>query len=350
MSAAYLLHTSTSAFPATKVWPVLEKALNGEALSRATLVRLAELSEHSLESGLVRAVADTVTRRRFGNKAMLLWQAGVESHPCPADCAFCGFGQSQFTGQPQRMDDENLDRLAGEAAASERLYAFFLMYMHTYDFETVLRTVSRMRRRLPRSKEVVVNMGDFDRVQAQELRSAGADGAYHVLRLGEGKDTRLEPAARLRTIEHTVNAGLHWYTCCEPIGPEHSPEVLVEQMLTGRHLRCFQHAAMRRVPVPGTSLAVHGQISSLRLAHLVAVTTLAMADNPQLGSIAVHEPDMVGLVSGANCVYAEFGGNPRDREQDTRSGRGHSLAQCEQMLAEAGFEGFIQAFSHVNAQ
>ena len=67
------------------------------------------------------------------------------------------------------------------------------------------------------------------------------------------------------------DAGLDFYYCCEPVGPEHTPEELVEQMFLGIQYGCFQHAAMRRVFVPGIPLSSRGQITELRLGQVVAV-------------------------------------------------------------------------------
>ena len=101
------------------------------------------------------------------------------------------------------------------------------------------------------------------------------------------------------------DAGLDFYYCCEPIGPEHTPEELVEQMFLGIEYGCFQHAAMRRVFVPGMPLSSRGQITELRLAQVVAVVSLATLGYSETQNIAVHEPNLIGLTAGANVVYAE---------------------------------------------
>ena len=149
-------------------------------------------------------------------------------------------------------------------------------------------------------------------LQARELQAAGVNGAYHVLRLREGEDTALDPVQRRQTIGNIHDAGLDFYYCCEPIGPEHSPAELVEQMFVGIENGCFQHAAMRRVAVPGSPLAARGQITELRLAQITAVVALAALNSANTRNIAVHEPNLIGLTSGANVVYAETGINPRD--------------------------------------
>jgi biotin synthase len=133
------------------------------------------------------------------------------------------------------------------------------------------------------------------------------------------------------------DAGLDFYYCCEPIGPEHTPEELVEQMFLGVEYGCFQHAAMRRVYVPSLPLAARGQITELRLGQVVAVVALATLSCPETQNIAVHEPNLIGLTSGANVVYAETGANPRDTAADTAANRGLDMAGARKMLYEAGF-------------
>jgi biotin synthase len=155
--------------------------------------------------------------------------------------------------------------------------------------------------------------------------------------LREGTDTDLDPEARKKTFRVIKDAGLDFYYCCEPIGPEHSAEELVEQTFLGMEYGCFQHAAMRRVYVPGVPLSRNGQITERRLAQVVAVVTLAALACPETTNIAVHEPNLLGLAAGANAVYAETGANPRDSEADTEKNRGLDMAGCRKMLYEAGF-------------
>jgi biotin synthase len=131
---------------------------------------------------------------------------------------------------------------------------------------------------------------------------------------------------------------MDWYYCCEPIGPEHSTEELVDQMFLGIEMGCFQHAAMRRVNVANTPLCQKGIISDRRLAQIVAVVTLASLGCAETTNIAVHEPNLLGLVSGANAIYAETGANPRDENSDTARGRGLDVDDCRVMLAESGFQ------------
>lgn len=322
---------------------ILERAQQGDALSKADCITLLEYAPTSVEAGVIRGVADALARRRFGNEAIILGQVGIEISACPAKCKFCSFGEGHTQFTPSKMTPEEILEAADRFTASGDLYALFLMTMHTFDFDSLLDVVQRIRSRMPTYPQIVVNIGDFDRAQAEALRQVGVNGAYHVCRLREGTDTTLDPEDRKRTIRVIKDAGLDWYYCCEPIGPEHTAQELVDQLFLGIEYGCFQHAAMRRVWMPNSPLAQHGQISELRQAQVVAVVALASLGCPDTRNIAVHEPNLIGLSSGANVVYAETGANPRDTEEDTSSHRGRDIRACKTMLYEAGFEHLLVA-------
>lgn len=316
---------------------ILHNALEGRGPTGEDCVYLLGFPELSLEAAAIGAVADQCSRRRFDNEAVLLGQIGIEVGPCPAACAFCAFGEGHTTFAAEKMPEEEVLRRADDFTRDGDLYALFLMTTHEFDADWLLHIVRLVRAVIPPQVQIVVNIGDFDRALADALAAAGVNGAYHVLRLREGTDTEIAPEDRLRTVDAIKGAGLDWYYCCEPVGPEHTAEEIVEQIFVGVERGCFQHAAMRRVYVATSPLAPHGQITERRLAEVVAVVTLANLSNPQAGNIAVHEPNLLGLAAGANAVYAETGANPRDLEVDTTGHRGLDVAACRKMFYEAGF-------------
>jgi biotin synthase len=316
---------------------ILDAALEGVAPTQDQCASLLGFPELSPEAARMRAVADGVSRARFGNAAIILGQIGVEIDACPGRCAFCSFGEGHTAFAPSRLSDADIRSAADGFAASGALFALFLMTMHAFDGDRLARIVTDLRGRLPANVQLVANIGDFDRTQALELKAAGINGAYHVLRLREGTDTALDPTQRKATIRTIRECGLDWYYCCEPIGPEHTPQELAEQIYLGIAYGCFQHAAMRRVFIPSSPLAPHGQISELHLAQVVAAVTLATLACPETRSIAVHEPNLLGLCAGANTIYAEAGANPRDTQKETNGHRGRDIKDCKRMLYEAGF-------------
>lgn len=287
------------------------------------------------------AVADMVSRRRFRNNAVLLGQIGIETTSCPGRCAFCSFGADHASLNPGRLTREEILERGGAFTAHGDLYGLFLMTTHEFDFPWLLELASELRRLIPRQTRIVVNIGDLECGQGDELRSAGVSGAYHICRLREGIDTAFDPRRRMRSLEIIRKAGLDLYYCCEPIGPEHTPEELVDQMFIGIDVGCCQHAAMRRVRVPGTPLADRGQITERRLAQVTAVVALASLGCAETKGVAVHEPNLLGLCSGANAIYAETGANPRDTAADTAGRRGVDMDACRKMVYEAGFTGLL---------
>lgn len=319
------------------VMRILERALGGISPTREECVRLLRCGEGSLEAGYMRATAAQVLRSRNENSAIILGQIGVETDRCPGNCRFCTFGEGH-TGFPRmRMGAEELERRMRDFCQAGDLYGLFLMTMHEFDLTHLLEMVRHARRVAPASTQIWTNIGDADGDTFRELKRAGVTGCYHVCRINEGVDTDLRPEDRLRTMRNIRDAGLELYTCCEPIGPEHTPEQIVENLFIGIELGCTQHAAMRRVAVPGTPLARYGQITELRLAQVVAVVALASFTTPTMMYMGVHEPNKIGYTAGANIITAESGANPRDRETDTARNRGLDMAACRRMLYDSGF-------------
>ncbi len=325
------------AFAPARLRDILAAACAGQAPTRDELAYLLAFPATSLEAGLTRAAGDAVARKRFNNEGILLGQIGIETFACTGNCRFCVFGIDHTQFPETRLTPEEILERADAFARDGDLYALFLMTMHEFDFDRVLAIVEHVRRAIPAHTQIVVNLGDFDGVQAAELRAAGVNGAYHVCRLREGVDTDLDPENRKRTFHATRESGLDFYYCCEPVGPEHTAEELVDQLMLGVEHGCFQHAAMRRVYLPDAPLADRGQITELRLGQVVAVVSLACLACPETDNIAVHEPNLIGLTSGANVVYAETGANPRDTATDTTGHRGLDMAGARRMLYEAGF-------------
>jgi biotin synthase len=316
---------------------ILDKAKEGRAPGKDDCIHMLKFSEISPEAALIRATADSLMRQRYGNEALVFAQIGVEITPCPGKCKFCAFAEGYTSFGTFYMTDEEILSTALNFTESQEIYALFLMTMHKFDFERLLRIIRMLRGRIHTETQLCVNIGDFDDAQAKDLKAEGVSGAYHLARLREGIDTSLDPETRKATIRAIKATGMDWFYCCEPIGPEHSPEELVEELFLGREYGCYQHGAMSRVFIPSSPLARYGQISELRLGQITAVVSLAMLETPETKTIGVHEPNLIGLTSGANTIYAETGSNPRDIEKETSGHRGRDIAACKRMLSNTGF-------------
>lgn len=321
-----------------KFMNLIDKIQSGLKINQEECAFLLKFPETSLEAAVTRGIADTMSKERFDGLGLVFGQIGFEVAPCPGKCKFCSISEEFTDFEPGSLSDEEILNAADNFTSSGELFALALMAMHNYNFERVLQVVQMVRAKIPSQTQIIINIGDFSLTQAEELLSAGVNGAYHLVRLGEGKDTTLDPECRKRTMSYIKTAGIDLYYCCEPIGPEHTPEEMAKQILLGVDYGCFQHGAMRRVLIPSSPLAKYGQISELRLAQITAVVTLAALHCPELRSVGVHEPNLLGVTAGANAIYAETGTNPRDTEKDTSGHRGMDISDCKLMLQEAGFK------------
>ena len=103
-----------------------------------------------------------------------------------------------------------------------------------------------------------------------------------------------------------------------------------------------QFGAMRRIAVPGSPFGDSGQISNLRMAHVMGCVGIAYASVESAVFFGVHEPSEAGYLSGANFVTAETGANPRDNVLDTSTGRGWDIFRCRKHLFECGFDHLLK--------
>ena len=322
---------------------VLVQALEGQAPTRDEMIHLLRYSEFSLEAAQLRAVSNLLSRKRLDNHVFLSGQIGYSTAPCTGDCVFCVFAAGHSTFPVTEMSVEEVVNHACKFACSGLLGNLFLMSMHDFDLDRFVELLRAVRKALPPSVMLTSNVGNLTPEEAKRLKNEGLGGAYQSVRLREGIDTKLDREERIQSVRNIQDAGLSWGFCCEPIGPEHTPEELAEHILFGMSLKPNFMSAMRRVWLPNSPIADRGQITLLRLAQITAVVSLAALADPAIKSIGSHEPSLIGLTSGANGGCAESGANPRDEAVETSGKRGLTLDDLAGMCYETGFDGAIRA-------
>jgi hypothetical protein len=67
-----------------------------------------EQPEASPETSAMIAVADAISRGRFGNAGSINGQIGIEVAPCAGNCGMCVFGANFTPFQPQRLSLEDI--------------------------------------------------------------------------------------------------------------------------------------------------------------------------------------------------------------------------------------------------
>ncbi|HOU95675.1 MAG TPA: radical SAM protein [Bacteroidales bacterium] len=333
---------------------ILQEASEGKAISKEDAVYLLSLNENSMEASLLRSRANEISRRRFGNNGLLLGQIGVDMAPCSGNCSFCFFAESHTSIQPAKLSLEEIINRCNRFAIGGA-QGVFLMTMHQFGFEWFRDLCFNIRKAIPAHMELLANVGDLEIEQMKELKAAGISGAYHVCRIKEGEDSCMSPEKRMKTIENILESGLDWYNMCEPVGPEHTPQELVDQIWIGVDIPCTQHGVMQRFPVAGSPLYHYGEVSLPRLGQIVAVVVLATLNNKETKSIAVNVSNLVGLFSGANAFFPEAGEPTmietiNNKEGFTtatwRNSNEITTLDCRRMFLLAGFSGLMNTKGH----
>ena len=315
---------------------ILTKAYDGSIISDSELAQLLELEDWSEEAAMMRYVSRLFARDTFG-PCEVSCQIGLDNYPCKADCKFCSFAPCNHVFAKEDIGKLEHDDIVGRAVygIEQGATSIFLMTTATYKFEELLEVGKKVRAALGDDVPLVANTADFDKDQAIELKKAGFDGAYHVIRMGEERDNKLKVADRWKTIEAIKDAGMFISTCVEPIGPEHTVEEIVEKTVWTREMEAVHSGAMRRTTIPGSDLEKFGQISYARLANIVAAVNLATG--PKIAN-CTHNPNMIGPMAGANLFWAEAGRNPRDTDGETEGNEGQGVPECIELFEEAGCE------------
>lgn len=286
---------------------------------------------------MIRSKANELVREKNDNAAIIIGQVGIDIHPCDAKCGFCSFGEGDTQIPAMKIDKASLRKSIEDFCREGDLYGLYLMTMADTDEDFLLEMVSFARSVVPEETQIWVNTGDCPEEYYKELIDAGAVGAYHVCRIGEGRDTSLDAQQRIKSMECIRSAGLQLFSCCEPVGPEHSAEELAESIMVCVDMGVTQFGAMRRIAVPGSPLGKYGQISNLQMAHIMGCVGLIYASVDSAEFFGVHEPSELGYLAGANFVTAETGANPRDTAVDTSKGRGWDMNRCRKLMFECGF-------------
>ncbi len=315
----------------------VDAAFEGRPVTDANRIgELFEIPLPSAESALLMAAARELSRMACNGKAEVHAQIAVNVGPCPRQCLFCAFAECNhvFTESKEFPPEYVIEQcLQFERDGAN---AVFLMATGQYPFRRFLDYGAAVRQALQPETVLIANVGDFNVDEAKELSAAGFAGVYHAVRLGEGEVTKIPVARRVDTFRAAKEAGLSVGTCLEPVGPEHTTAELVEKLLITRDVQPTYSGAARRIPIPGTELARHGQVSELRMAHILAVTRVVLPLT--IAGHCTHEPNVLGAVAGANLMWAERGANPRDTHERTEEGRGMTVPQCRAVLAEADWQ------------
>lgn len=316
-----------------RVGGILDRGGDFAGITRDDALLLLNLDLDSREAYALMETANRLSREQFKGKGENHFHIGLNVEPCPYNCLFCSLTTKAGLFK-EKVEFPEKDLLCWAKEGEEQSAdALNLMTTGTFSFERLIEIGKVLKKAV--SVPLVANTRDINHREGERLLDAGYVGAYHAVRLGEGKDTPFSREKRIRTIQVLKDVGLLWMNCVEPVGPEHSLEEVVDLMFLAREYGATYSGIMRRINFPGSPMEKHGMITEREMARMVAVSRLVMGDVPR--AHCTHEPHSASLVAGANLLFPEVGSSPRDGKADTGKGRGKNLTTCRQMFREMGW-------------
>ena len=303
-------------------------------LTREEAVKLLSVGNTSEAYYRLLYLARKHSEETFGNKGYVFAQIGINAEPCSVNCNFCSMASGHYVlpGRWQKTVDEVVEGV--KQLVADHANDIFLMTTADYPVEQFIAIGKAVRPLIPAKIRLVANIGDFDLPTACRLKEAGFTGAYHIVRMRESIDTGATVEQRIKTLDAIRDAGLEFYYCVEPIGPEHSYEEIATEIFRVKEYSVEAMAAMRRTPVEGTPLYQYGAISTPELCKIAAVALLVVRPRRAMN---VHEVTEMSLLAGINQLYAEAGANPRDTDDNTENNRGFNTTSLRKMLENSGY-------------
>ena len=321
-----------------KIFDLVEKGMEGNGLSDEEMAVLYGVDPYSRASAYIRWGGGVLQRELANNVAEIHGQVGMNSAPCGKNCKFCTFAACNgLRKESYELPVEEVVECA-QFYMEEGVNLIVLLATGGFRFEKILERVSAVREAIGKEMPLLVNVDDMTPEHCQQLKAAGANGAYHAVRMREGEDTGIPEAKRLQTFTNLRDAGMSLQTCVEPVGPEHTPEEIAYYSRLCIESHATSAGVGRRVTVPGTIVEPRGMITDLENARNVAVYRLAAgrAAQPRLNCAMATS---LSAAAGANLSWAEMGTNPRDTKSRTQDGgRGTNVALNRRLFDAAGWD------------
>ncbi|MCF0144241.1 MAG: radical SAM protein [Firmicutes bacterium] len=283
----------------------------GPVLSRDEIIALLSVDEKSEDADYIRSKAHEAALKVSGGKARLWGAMGIDFVPCSCNCDFCSFGEKWGIVKESKI--YSMDEIKAQMREYVEAGVYYIVMRTTefYSIDDLCEQVRDLRASIEGNYEIILNIGEFEYVDACRRYEAGVSGIYHACRIHEGIDTGISPERRKQTMKAVQASPLKLISLVEPVGIEHTAEELADNFLNIIDHGAYMTGVMSRTPVPGTPLGdKYEMISAARNGLIAAVTRLACG--PWVKHICAHPASLTAINSGANIAVVETGAIPRD--------------------------------------
>ena len=307
--------------------------LEGKFVSREVLLKFLELDPDSEECEYLGLATREISKKVHNNLARVGSSIGIDLAPCTMNCRFCSLGEEWglVKGVYVLSDEEIIDLIRG--ILSKGYSQFTLRTTEFFSLDVLCELAKKIRREVPGTYGLNANTGELTLQDAWKLFDAGFTGAYHTMRLGEGKDTPFDPEVRIATMRSIAESPLMLSCGVDPIGIEHTNEEIVDRLELFRSINAAGVCTMRRINVKGTPFEGIEEVSDMRMAQISAVVRMASGSK---WSVAIHPPIQKAMDWGANTTAVETGAVPR-RDKHAFETWTFEHETIKEMFIKAGF-------------
>ena len=309
--------------------------LDGKFVHKDVLLKFLQLDPNSDECEYLGLAAREVAKARNGNKARVGSSIGIDLAPCTMNCRFCSLGAEWglVDGTYVLTDDEVISLIEG--VFQKGYLQFTIRTTEFFSVDMLCELAKKIRKAIPGAYGLSANTGELTQDEAERLHKAGFTGAYHTVRLGEGKDTPFDPEVRISTMRSISHSSLMLSCGLDPIGVEHTNEEMVEKLELFRTLNPVSVCTMRRISVNGTPFEGIPEVDDMRMAQIAAVVRMAGGGR---WNVAIHPPIQKAMEWGANLVAVETGAVPRKNKHDFGKWSIFDQDTAKEMFLKAGYD------------
>lgn len=308
---------------------IIDAARAGAGINREEIALLLELPPEAAGTVVLNDAARELAMRAAKGHGQVYAQIGVDALLCPENCRFCSFAACNEGGE-----ERGVVAPVEDVVAQARIFAdagcdlISLMATAALPFDALLERVSRVAEVAHGRALVMVNAGDITFDQAFALKRAGADAAYHALRLGEGVITDIQPEQRLQTMANIKEADLLLMSGVEPLSVGVSEEELLDAIFLQRDLRPFCTGVCALTQAAGTLMEGVEAPSHARVRQVASVLRLVCGSSVPFGA-------------GGGIAWVDAGSDPRSRGYG--DGADHLMRQVREKRAALAADGWMDA-------
>lgn len=282
---------------------IVDDAVEGKTPSRSDIMHLLRFDAYSVEAAYACARAREVGMKACGGRGYVFAQIGVDENPCPENCLFCDMAAANTRPDDIADPKASLEVPIGRIVHYAKLFegagvdGISLVSTAGLGFERYLDMVRAVKASVSQTP-IVANTGDLSMEQAHALRDAGAEYAYHAVRLGEGEMTSVKPLDRRRTIRHLRVAGIKLMTGIEPVWDGVDPLDLSERIVDIPDFSPYCIGVRSYEPSAHDGMGKRKPAKTGMLRYVAALVRLACGEGPTVGGIG-------------GVAWVDAGTNPR---------------------------------------